>query len=90
MQLISKFKKGFKFLFCVIDISVNRRGLFLYKDKKSITIINAFQKVLNDSKRKPNKIWEDKGNEFYNRSMKSWPEKYNKEIQHIMKENLFL
>ena len=28
-----------------------------------------------DSKRKPNKIWVDKGREFYNRSMKSWLEK---------------
>ena len=27
------------------------------------------------SKRKPNKIWVDKGSEFYNRSMKSWLEK---------------
>ena len=42
------------------------------KDKKGITIINAFQKVLDESNRKPNKIWVDKGSEFYNRSMKSW------------------
>ena len=31
------------------------------KEKKGITIVNAFQKVLNDSKRKPNKILVDKG-----------------------------
>ena len=42
------------------------------EDKKSITIINAFQKVLNESNQKPSKIWVDKGSEFYNRSMKSW------------------
>ena len=29
-------------------------------------------KILDDSKGKPNKIWADKGSEFYNRSMKSW------------------
>ena len=45
------------------------------KDKKAITIVNAFQKVLDESNRKLNKIWVDKGSEFYNRSMKSWPEK---------------
>ena len=28
--------------------------------------------MLDDSKRKPNKIWVDKGSEFYNRSMKLW------------------
>ena len=31
-----------------------------------------FKKILDDSKRKPDKIWVDKGSEFYNRSMKSW------------------
>ena len=31
------------------------------KDKKGITITNAFQKSLDESNRKPNKIWVDKG-----------------------------
>ena len=30
---------------------------------------------MNESNRKPNKIWVDKGSEFYNRSMKSLLEK---------------
>ena len=42
------------------------------KDKNGVSIVNAFQKILDDSKRKPNKIWVDTGSEFYNRSMKSW------------------
>ena len=50
--------------------------------KKDITINNAFQKLLDESNRKPNKIRVDKGSEFYNRSMKSWIEK--NDIQHIM------
>ena len=36
---------------------------------KGITITNAFQNIFNESKRKPNKIREDKGSEFCNRSM---------------------
>ena len=57
------------------------------KDKKSITTVNAFQKVLNKSDPKPNKIWVDKGSEFYNRSMKSWLEKKShNNILHTMKE----
>ena len=40
--------------------------------KKGITITNAFQKILDESGRKPNKIWVNKGSEFYNTSMKSW------------------
>ena len=40
------------------------------KDKKVITITNAFQKILKESNRKLNKIWVDKGSEFYNGSFK--------------------
>ena len=55
MQLLGKFNKGFRFLLCVIDIF----------SKYAWVIVNAFQKILNDSERseaedkgrKPNKIW---------------------------------
>ena len=53
---------------------------FFLKDKKVITITNAFQKILNESKREPNKIWVDKGSGFYNRSIKSWLEKNDIEM----------
>ena len=42
------------------------------KDRKGITITNAFQKHLNESSRKSNQIWLDKGSEFCNKSIKSW------------------
>ena len=71
MQLISKFNKGFRILLCVIDIQSKNALAIPLKDKKGITITNDFQKILNESNRKPNKIWVDKGSAFYNRSMKS-------------------
>ena len=43
-----------------------------FKSIKQITITNAFQNIFNESKRKPNKIREDKGSEFCNRLMKSY------------------
>ena len=46
-----------------------------YLKDKGITVTNSFQKNLKGSNWKPNKIWVDKGSEFYNRSMKSWLEK---------------
>ena len=66
MQLLSKFNKGFGFLLCVIDTYRKYAWVVPLKDKKGITIANAFQKILDDSTRKPNKIWIDKGSEFYN------------------------
>ena len=41
----------------------------------AVTITNTFQKILKESNCKSNKIWVDKGSEFYSRSMKSWLEK---------------
>ena len=42
------------------------------KDKKGMSIVNAFQSILNNSERKPNKIWVDQGSEFYNNHFKKW------------------
>ena len=64
MQLISKFSKRFRFLLCVIGIYSKYAWVIFLKDKKGITITNAFQKILKESNRKPNKIWVDKGSEF--------------------------
>ena len=61
MQLISKFNKGFRFILCVIDIFSKHAWVVPLKDKKDISIVNAFQKILKQSGRKPNKIWVDKG-----------------------------
>ena len=80
MQLISKFNKGFRFLLCVIDIYSKYAWVIPLKDKKGITITNAFQKILKESNRKPNKIWVDKGSESYNKSMKSWLEENDIEM----------
>ena len=72
MQLISKFNKGIRLLLCVIDTYNKYAWVIPLKDKKGVTIVSAFQNVLNDSMRKPDKIWVDKGSEFYNRWMKLW------------------
>ena len=42
------------------------------KDEKGVTIVNAFNKIIKQSNRKPNKIWVDQGGEFYNNVFKKW------------------
>ena len=37
-----------------------------------MSIVNAFQSILKKYNRKPNKIWVDKGSEFYNSHFKKW------------------
>ena len=86
MQLISKFNKGFRFLLCVIDIFSKYAWVVPLKDKKGASIVNAFQKILKESDRKPNKIWVDKGSEFYNSSFKKWLKDNDIEMYSIQNE----
>ena len=76
MQLKSKFNEEIRFLLCVIDIFSKYTWVIIpLKDNKGITVTNDFQNILDESNRKPNTIWVDKGSNFYNRLMKSWLEK---------------
>ena len=73
MQLLSKYNKGIRLLLlCVIDIFRKYTWIVPLKDKKVISIFKAFQSILKQSNRKPNKIWVDKGSEFYNAYFKKW------------------
>ena len=73
-----------------IDIFSKYAWVIPLKDRKRITNTNAFQKILDEAYRKPNKIWVGKRSEFYNRSVKSPLQDKDIEcIQHIMKKSLF-
>ena len=72
MKLMSKFNKGFRFLLCFIDIFSKYAWIVPLKDNKGVSIVNAFQKILDKSGCKPNKICVDKGSKFYNNSLKKW------------------
>ena len=86
MHLISKFNKGIRFLLWVIDIFSKYAWVIPLKDKKGITITNAFQKTLDESNLILNKIWVDKGSERYNRSMISWLQENNIEMYSMQDE----
>ena len=72
MQLLSKYNKGIRFLLCAIDIFSIYAWVVPLKEKKGISTVKAFQIILKQSNRKPNKIWVDKGSEFYNAYFKKW------------------
>ena len=54
MQSLSKYNKGNKYLLCAIDLFSKYAWVVPIKDKKGVSIVNAFKKILNDSNRKPN------------------------------------
>ena len=77
MQLISGYNKGIRYLLCAIDLFSKYAFVVPLKNKKGTSIANAFQKLLSNSNRKPNKIWVDQGSEFYNTHFKKWLQENN-------------
>ena len=55
MQQLSKYNKGIKYLSCAIDLFSKYAWVIPLKDKKGISIVNAFQKIISKG-RKTNKI----------------------------------
>ena len=66
ISLISKFNKG------IIDLFSRYSWVIPLKNKKGDSIVDGFKKILDDSGRKPTKIWVDHGSEFYNNKFKSF------------------
>ena len=75
---------------CAIGFFSKYAWVVPLKDKRGITIVNAFQEIISKG-RKPNKIWVDQGGEFYNKLLKRFLKRNNIEMfRHKMKENLLL
>ena len=79
MQSLSKYNKGIKYLLCAIDLFSKYAWVVPIKDKKRVSIANAFKKIISGGReaeskgrRKPNKIWVDQSSEFYNNSFKDF------------------
>ena len=82
MQSLSRKNKGIKYLLCAIYLYSKYAFVIPLKDKKGISIVNAFNKIIKQPNRrakgtsaqhvKPNKIWVDQGSEFYNNVFKKW------------------
>ena len=72
MQSLNRKNKDIKYLLCAIDLYSKYAFVISLKDKKGISIVNAFNKIIKQCNRKPNKIWVDQGGEFYNNVFKKW------------------
>lgn len=68
MSSLSKFNKGTKFLLAVIDIFSKYGWLIPLKNKKGETVAKALKLIFKT--RKPNKLFLDRGREFYNSNVK--------------------
>ena len=69
MQSLSKYHKRITYLLSPIDLFGKYTWVVPLKDKRGITIVNAFQKIISKVC-KPKKLWVDLGGEFYNNLFK--------------------
>ena len=69
IQSLNKYNKRIKYLLCTIDVFSKYAWVVTLKEKRGITIVNAFHKIISKG-RKPNKVWVDKGGEFYSKLFK--------------------
>ena len=66
-----------KYLLCVKGVSTKDAWVKRLKDNKGKTVLNAFIEKVNESNRKPNKLWVDQGREFDHKLMQEWLDKNN-------------
>ena len=71
MQSLSKYNKGIRYLLCAIDLFIKYAWVVPLRDKRGVSIVNTFQKIISKG-RKPNKIWVDQGGEFYNNFLRGF------------------
>ena len=75
IQAFAKFNRGFKYLLAVIDV-FSKYG-WLIQDKTGKSVASALKTIFEE--RKPEKMWVDKGKEFYNKDVKDLIELYSTE-----------
>ena len=67
MQAFSKFNRGIKYLLAVIDVFSKYGWLVPLKDKTGKSVASALKTIFKE--RQPEKMWVDKGKEFYNENV---------------------
>ena len=77
MQAFSKFNRGIKYLLAVIDVFSKYGWLVPLKDKMGKSVASTLKTIFKE--RHPEKMWVDKGKEFYNENVKSLVELYSTE-----------
>ena len=77
MKKFKKYNDGVNFLLLVIDTFSKYGWIVPLKNKKGETVAEALKNIF--EKRKPEKLWTDKGTEFYNKNVKKLIEIYSTE-----------
>ena len=72
MNMFMKYNDDYRYILCVIDVFSKFAWSIPLKNKSALTVLNAMKSIVHKSHRKPQRIWVDKGSEFYNKNFKEW------------------
>ena len=72
---LTKYSNNYKCILTVIDIFTKYAWAIPLKNKSGLSITNGFKTILSE-RRKPDKLWVDRGSEFYNKLFKSLLKEY--------------
>ena len=83
---LSKYNNNYKFILTVIDNFTKYAWANPLKNKSGLSVTNGFKRVLSENPqggsehRKPEKLWVDRGSEFYNKTFKSLLKEYETKL----------
>ena len=77
---LSKYNKNYKFFFTIIDNHTKYAWAIPLKDKSGKSTTTAIKNLIEKEKRKPHKIWSDRGKEFYNTTFLHYLKEQNIQI----------
>ena len=72
MESFVEYNKGYKFILCIIDVFSKYAWCVPLKNKAGITILDEVKNITIVDDRIPQKIWVDRGSEFYNKEFQKW------------------
>lgn len=77
MDAFVEYNRGYKYILCLIDVFSKYAWCVPLKTKNAPTVLQAVKTVVDESKREPERIWVDKGSEFYNKEFLAWTKNEN-------------
>jgi len=84
VQPLAKYNRGIRYLLTVVDTLSKYAWVQPLKAKTGVALVHAFDKIVKQGRRRPNRLQTDRGKEFYNRTFQRWLEEQG--IQHFSTE----
>ena len=72
VQPLAKHNRGIRYLLTVVDVLSKYAWVEPLKTKTGVALVKAFEKIVRQGGRHPNRLQTDRGKEFYNRTFQRW------------------